>query len=150
MEHSLIMSKAIYFYKPYVDGCRIISSSRLVTNAYNYNKESFKGKYFEWWEIKDICERSKTDTLKKFFFAFCFGWRSRHVSPYISWLMSASEVSVFIAPLSDDGLVSVDVGGCVRTWETSVVNLKRSLQEWRNMIGYEDSRPLQARQFYVI
>ncbi|XP_025079335.1 von Willebrand factor A domain-containing protein 8-like isoform X2 [Pomacea canaliculata] len=71
---------------------------------------------------------------------------SRHVSPYISWLMSASEVSVFIAPLSDDGLVSVDVGGCVRTWETSVVNLKRSLQEWRNMIGYEDSRPLQVNE----
>lgn len=82
MEHSLIMSKAIYFYKSYVDGCRIISSSRLVTNAYNYNKESFKGKYFEWWEIKDICERSKI--LKKFFFCFLF------------WLKISSCVSIYL------------------------------------------------------
>ena len=51
---------------------------------------------------------------------------------------------MYIAPLSDDGLVSVDVGGCLRLWETSVVHLERSLQEWRNMIGYEDTRPLQV------
>ncbi|XP_076454368.1 von Willebrand factor A domain-containing protein 8-like [Babylonia areolata] len=71
---------------------------------------------------------------------------SRHVSPYTSWLLSASEVSVFIAPLSNDGLVSVDVGGCLRLWETSVAHLERSLQEWRNMIGYEDTRPLQVNE----
>lgn len=71
---------------------------------------------------------------------------SRQVSPYISWLLSASEVSVYIAPLSGDGLVTVDVGGCVRMWETSVVHLERSLQEWRNMIGYEDTRPLQVNE----
>ncbi|KAL8625507.1 hypothetical protein ACOMHN_014596 [Nucella lapillus] len=74
------------------------------------------------------------------------GLVSRHVSPYMSWLLSASEVSVFVAPLSGDGLVSVDVGGCLRLWETSVVNLERSLQEWRNMIGYDDTRPLQVNE----
>ncbi|KAK7090090.1 von Willebrand factor A domain-containing protein 8-like [Littorina saxatilis] len=71
---------------------------------------------------------------------------SRQVSPYVSWLLSASEVSVYIAPLSDDELVSVDVGGCLRLWETSVSHLEQSLQEWRNMIGYEDSRPLQVNE----
>ncbi|KAK7499225.1 hypothetical protein BaRGS_00009485, partial [Batillaria attramentaria] len=71
---------------------------------------------------------------------------SRQVSPYVSWLLSASEVSVYIAPMSNDGLVTVDVGGCLRLWETSVVHLERSLQEWRSMIGYEDTRPLQVNE----
>ncbi|XP_041358414.1 von Willebrand factor A domain-containing protein 8-like [Gigantopelta aegis] len=65
------------------------------------------------------------------------------VSPYASWLFNTSDVNAFMAPLSNDGLVTVDIGGCVRLWETALVHLERSLQEWRRMIGYEDTRPLQ-------
>ncbi|XP_067669611.1 von Willebrand factor A domain-containing protein 8-like [Haliotis asinina] len=65
------------------------------------------------------------------------------VSPYASWLFNAADVNVFMAPLSNDGLVTVDMGGCVRTWETTLVHLERSLQEWRNMIGYQEDKPLQ-------
>ncbi|KAL5014683.1 hypothetical protein ScPMuIL_008953, partial [Solemya velum] len=65
------------------------------------------------------------------------------VSPYASWLFTVSDSGVFLAPMSNDGLVTVDMSGCVRLWETSLLHLNRSLTEWRNMIGFEDSRPLQ-------
>ncbi|XP_050388458.1 von Willebrand factor A domain-containing protein 8 [Patella vulgata] len=65
------------------------------------------------------------------------------ISPYASWLFDTSDVNVFMAPMSNDGLVTVDIGGSVRLWETSVSHLERSLNEWRNMIGHEDTRPLQ-------
>ncbi|XP_064614845.1 von Willebrand factor A domain-containing protein 8-like [Liolophura sinensis] len=64
-------------------------------------------------------------------------------SPYTSWLLSVTDVNIFMAPMSDDGLVTVDAGGCVRLWETSLVNLGRSLQQWRNMIGQGDDKHLQ-------
>jgi len=49
-----------------------------------------------------------------------------------------------LAPLGKVGLVSVDMGGGVRLWETGLDSLQRSLQEWRNMIGQEDGRPVQV------
>ncbi|KAJ8310233.1 hypothetical protein KUTeg_012098 [Tegillarca granosa] len=65
-------------------------------------------------------------------------------SPYTSWMYSISDSSIFMAPMSNDGLVTVDVGGSVRLWETSILSLERSLGEWKNMIGYEDGKPLQV------
>lgn len=59
------------------------------------------------------------------------------------WLMQPNKPNFFLASLSNDGLVTVDSAGCVQLWETSLIHLERSLQEWRNMIGYEDTRPLQ-------
>lgn len=49
-----------------------------------------------------------------------------------------------LAPLGKVGLVSVDMGGGVRLWETGLDSLQRSLQDWRNMIGQEDGRPVQV------
>ena len=66
------------------------------------------------------------------------------VSPYASWLFSISDSSLLIAGTSNDGLVTVDVGGRVRLWETGLVNLERSLREWKNMIGWQDTKPLQV------
>lgn len=65
-------------------------------------------------------------------------------SPYASWLFNISDTSILMAGTSNDGLVTVDVGGCVRLWETSPVNLERSMAEWKNMIGWQDTRPLQV------
>eukprot|EP00105_Crassostrea_gigas_P035222 XP_019919370.1 PREDICTED: von Willebrand factor A domain-containing protein 8 [Crassostrea gigas] len=64
-------------------------------------------------------------------------------SPYLSWMSSIADSHLFVAPMSEDGLVTVDVGGCIRTWETALVNLQRSLGEWKNMMGLDDGRPLQ-------
>ncbi|XP_060945197.1 von Willebrand factor A domain-containing protein 8 [Limanda limanda] len=69
--------------------------------------------------------------------------RSRTVSPYTSWLSKVSESDVVIAPLGSGGVVSVDMGGYVRLWETGLDSLQRSLLEWRTMIGTEDGRPIQ-------
>lgn len=66
------------------------------------------------------------------------------VSPYTSWLSKVSESDVLIAPLGSGGVVTVDMGGYVRLWETGLDTLQRSLMEWRNMIGTEDGRPLQV------
>ncbi len=49
-----------------------------------------------------------------------------------------------MAPLDSGGVVTVDMGGYVRLWETGLDNLQRSLLEWRNMIGADDGRPIQV------
>ncbi|XP_067371715.1 von Willebrand factor A domain-containing protein 8 isoform X1 [Channa argus] len=69
--------------------------------------------------------------------------RSMSVSPYTNWLSKVSESDVLIAALGSGGVVTVDMGGYVRLWETGLDSLQRSLMEWRNMIGMEDGRPLQ-------
>ncbi|XP_074844543.1 von Willebrand factor A domain-containing protein 8 isoform X3 [Carettochelys insculpta] len=69
--------------------------------------------------------------------------RSMSLSPYTSWLAKISDTDVLLAPLGKVGLVTVDMGGSVRLWETGLDSLQRSLQDWRNMIGQEDGRPVQ-------
>ncbi|KAI1241841.1 hypothetical protein IHE44_0005343 [Lamprotornis superbus] len=68
---------------------------------------------------------------------------SRSLSPYTSWLSKISDADALLAPLGKVGLVTVDMGGGVRLWETGLESLQQSLQEWRNMIGQEDGRPVQ-------
>ncbi|KAK2514328.1 Vwa8 [Columba guinea] len=69
--------------------------------------------------------------------------RSQSLSPYTSWLSKISDADALLAPLGKVGLVTVDMGGGVRLWETGLDSLQRSLQDWRNMIGQEDGRPVQ-------
>ncbi|XP_062313090.1 von Willebrand factor A domain-containing protein 8 [Osmerus eperlanus] len=69
--------------------------------------------------------------------------RSMTVSPYTTWLSKVSDCDVLLAGLGTGGVVTVDMGGYVRLWETGLANLQRSLLEWRNMIGSEDGRPVQ-------
>ncbi|XP_061081457.1 von Willebrand factor A domain-containing protein 8 [Conger conger] len=69
--------------------------------------------------------------------------RSASVSPYTNWLSKVSDTDVVLAPLGAAGVVTVDMGGYVRLWETGLDSLQRSLLEWRNMIGAEDGRPVQ-------
>ncbi|XP_048458994.1 von Willebrand factor A domain-containing protein 8 isoform X3 [Rhincodon typus] len=65
------------------------------------------------------------------------------ISPYTQWLSKISNTDVLIAPIGAGGVVTVDMGGHVRLWETGFDHLQRSLLEWRTMIGQEDGRPLQ-------
>ncbi|XP_060072942.1 von Willebrand factor A domain-containing protein 8-like [Ylistrum balloti] len=65
------------------------------------------------------------------------------VSSYASWIYHSSSSTLHMAPTSNDGVVTVDVSGCVRLWEPAVINLERSLQEWKNMIGFTDGKELQ-------
>ncbi|XP_053164187.1 von Willebrand factor A domain-containing protein 8 isoform X2 [Hemicordylus capensis] len=69
--------------------------------------------------------------------------RTTSLTPYTSWLSMISETDVLMVSLGKTGVVTVDMGGSVRLWETSLESLQRSLQEWRNMIGQEDGRPVQ-------
>lgn len=66
------------------------------------------------------------------------------VSPYTNWLSKVSDSDVILAGLGSGGVVTVDMGGYIRLWETGLDNLQRSLMEWRNMIGTEDGRPIQV------
>ncbi|XP_064030622.1 von Willebrand factor A domain-containing protein 8 isoform X3 [Pogoniulus pusillus] len=68
---------------------------------------------------------------------------SQSLSPYTSWLAKISDADALLAPLGKVGLVTVDMGGGVRLWETGLESLQQSLQDWRNMIGQEDGRPVQ-------
>ncbi|CAK8678183.1 unnamed protein product [Clavelina lepadiformis] len=61
------------------------------------------------------------------------------LSPYTSWQSSLSGSGYQIGLGGDDILYTVDAGGCVREWETSLASLQRSLNEWRTMIGSDDN-----------
>jgi len=47
----------------------------------------------------------------------------------------SSRMGVLMAGMSNDSIVTVDSGGCVRLWEIAVFNLSQSLSRWRSMIG---------------
>lgn len=68
------------------------------------------------------------------------------MSPYTNWVSKVSDCDVLIAALGSGGVVTVDMGGYIRLWETGLDTLQRSLMEWRNMIGSEDGRPIQVIQ----
>ncbi|XP_063282038.1 von Willebrand factor A domain-containing protein 8 [Pelobates fuscus] len=69
--------------------------------------------------------------------------RPSSISPYTSWLSKISDTDFLIAALGNTGVVTVDMGGSVRLWETGLDSLQRSLLEWKNMIGQDDGRPMQ-------
>ncbi|XP_062958245.1 von Willebrand factor A domain-containing protein 8 isoform X3 [Cynocephalus volans] len=69
--------------------------------------------------------------------------RSESLSPYTAWLSTISDTDALLAEWDKSGVVTVDMGGCVRLWETGLERLQRSLMEWRNMIGQEDDRHMQ-------
>ncbi|XP_061677938.1 von Willebrand factor A domain-containing protein 8 isoform X2 [Syngnathoides biaculeatus] len=69
--------------------------------------------------------------------------RSESTSPYTKWLSEVSETGVLMAPLASGGVITVDAGGRARLWETGTEALRRSLTDWRKMIGSEDGRPVQ-------
>ena len=55
-----------------------------------------------------------------------------------------------MAPTTYDGIVTVDVAGRVRLWETGVTNLVRSLEKWKGLIGEDYQGSLQVRPFTFI
>uniref|UniRef100_A0A8D1LLG9 von Willebrand factor A domain-containing protein 8 n=1 Tax=Sus scrofa TaxID=9823 RepID=A0A8D1LLG9_PIG len=69
--------------------------------------------------------------------------RSESLSPYTAWLSTISDTDALLAEWGQGGVVTVDMGGCIRLWETGLEHLQRSLMEWRNMIGQESDRPMQ-------
>ena len=62
-----------------------------------------------------------------------------NVSPVVQWLYS-NNYPLYASPKSNQDLVTVDAGGCVRLWETSLVNIERSLGDWRRMVGSDNDR----------
>ncbi|XP_023555905.1 von Willebrand factor A domain-containing protein 8 [Octodon degus] len=69
--------------------------------------------------------------------------RSESLSPYTTWLSTISDTDALLAEWDKSGVVTVDMGGHVRLWETGLERLQRSLMEWRNMIGQEGDRYMQ-------
>ena len=50
--------------------------------------------------------------------------------------------------MSNDGIVTVDSGGCVRLWETALASLDQSIEKWRGLIGKSDGKPLSVSCIY--
>lgn len=66
-----------------------------------------------------------------------FFFRSESLSPYTTWLSTISDTDALLAEWGKGGVVTVDMGGRIRLWETGLEHLQRSLTEWRNMVGQE-------------
>ncbi|XP_046413785.1 von Willebrand factor A domain-containing protein 8 [Neodiprion fabricii] len=56
------------------------------------------------------------------------------VSAVTQWLYTTN-LPVYAAPTSNQDLVTIDAGGCIRLWETSLLNIEKSLGAWRKMVG---------------
>ena len=50
--------------------------------------------------------------------------------------------------MSNDGIVTVDSGGCVRLWETALASLDQSIEKWRGLIGKSEGKPLSVNCIY--
>lgn len=80
-----------------------------------------------YWSIK-ISSHGCPLTLSKFY-------RPKVSSSPSAYVYSSSENPILVAERGNSGLVTVDVGGCLRLWETGIVQLSRSLDEWQKMVG---------------
>ena len=88
-------------------------------------------------------------TISPGFLTFCaFSSSITNVSSYSQWYSSGSDVNMVMAGMSNDGLVTVDGGGCVRLWETAVYFLQKSMEQWRSLIGEGDHKPLEVQHMY--
>ncbi|XP_027245876.1 von Willebrand factor A domain-containing protein 8 isoform X2 [Cricetulus griseus] len=65
------------------------------------------------------------------------------LSPYTAWISAISDTDALLAEWDKSGIVTVDMGGRVRLWETGLDRLQQSLMEWRNMIGQDSDKPVQ-------
>lgn len=70
---------------------------------------------------------------------FCLITRPIKVSPTTQWLYD-KELPLYAAETSNQGLITVDAGGCVRLWETSLTHLENSLGAWRKMVGADGEK----------
>ncbi|KAM5289381.1 von Willebrand factor A domain-containing protein 8 [Ctenodactylus gundi] len=68
---------------------------------------------------------------------------SESLSPYTTWLSTISDTDALLAEWDKSSIVTVDMGGRVRLWETGLERLQQSLMEWRHMIGQEGDRHMQ-------
>ncbi|XP_076766995.1 von Willebrand factor A domain-containing protein c12.2 [Xylocopa sonorina] len=55
-------------------------------------------------------------------------------------LLYPNRYPLYVSLKSNQDLVTVDAGGCVRVWEASLANIERSLGAWRKMVGSDDER----------
>uniref|UniRef100_A0A667FZ83 von Willebrand factor A domain-containing protein 8 n=1 Tax=Lynx canadensis TaxID=61383 RepID=A0A667FZ83_LYNCA len=69
--------------------------------------------------------------------------RSESLSPYTTWLSTISDTDALLAEWGKGAVITVDMGGHIRLWETGLERLQRSLIEWRNMIGQDSDRHMQ-------
>ncbi|XP_072747214.1 von Willebrand factor A domain-containing protein 8 [Anoplolepis gracilipes] len=62
-----------------------------------------------------------------------------NVSPLTQWLYT-KDLPLYASLTSNEGLVTIDAGGCVRLWETSITNIEKSLGAWRKMISNDEEK----------
>ncbi|XP_012146606.2 von Willebrand factor A domain-containing protein c12.2 isoform X1 [Megachile rotundata] len=62
--------------------------------------------------------------------------------PHVTQLLYGSSYPLHVSSKSNQDLVTVDAGGCVRVWESSLANIEKSLGAWRRMVG-DDNEKLQ-------
>lgn len=66
------------------------------------------------------------------------------LSPYTAWISTVSDTDALLAEWDKSSVVTVDMGGRVRLWETGLERLQQSLMEWRNMIGQDNDKNVQV------
>ncbi|XP_012062470.1 PREDICTED: von Willebrand factor A domain-containing protein 8 [Atta cephalotes] len=70
-----------------------------------------------------------------------------NVSPLTQWLY-AKDLPLYASLTSNEGLVIIDAGGCVRLWETSITDIEKSLGAWRKMIGADEENMQITKERY--
>lgn len=72
--------------------------------------------------------------------------RPVNVSPLTQWLYT-KDLPLYASLTSNEGLVTIDAGGCVRLWETSITNIEKSLGAWRKMISTEEKMQITKERY---
>ena len=67
---------------------------------------------------------------------------------YNQWFHSGTGPNLVLAPMSSEGLVTVDAGGVVRLWETAMCRLNSAVSQWKSLIGQGQGKNLQVNNFH--
>ncbi|XP_026673539.1 von Willebrand factor A domain-containing protein 8 isoform X2 [Ceratina calcarata] len=57
---------------------------------------------------------------------------------HVTQFLYPNRYPLYVASKSNQDFVTVDAGGCVRLWETSLANIEKSLGAWRRMVGSDN------------
>lgn len=67
----------------------------------------------------------------------------------LSWYVDSSSLNVHVGKLNNDEIVTVDLFGNLRFWETGFMQLQRSLDDWKKLVG-KGKYCRQLLKYYVI
>ncbi|XP_066591206.1 von Willebrand factor A domain-containing protein 8 [Prorops nasuta] len=107
---------------------RVLSAEEIPANVFNEDEKNAG--------ISNYLEVVDTSKLSVRYIPVPMSSKVSHLN---QWLFD-NDYPFYAAMTSNQGVVTVDVNGCIRLWETSLMNVGKSLDKWRRMVGHGEEK----------